>query len=731
MNTPRAAYAPFPAKKQKIDAQELLLSSQPGYVCETYIFEPSGGEEALGYLFAAAETEDRDGVGKELVDVVISAIQREYFRDRQRGAVQSFESALHQANLILHDASERGVRDWMGYFHVAVGALSGKQLHVSVAGQASVWMARKQAMSCISEGLSHLPITNPLRTFSQVASGAVSTRDVALFATGSFGHVFRPEDIARFTIDHSAATISARMQQLYNDQQNTAPLAVVAVAVLPDYVVQSRQEASTPPPRSRGAAIMPAGNLKPRKPLIIRKAGWQTMFLALSQSVHFIWRAAATHAWPHIKTGSRVVGVGLKDSTGALLSLSRKAGPLASAGIGNSLGRVRRPHLAALPSAAFKAARTLPFTSKVFGMVALLLVVVLVFSLRSLQDKRALDQDIQRAAELLHEAQVKEEAAEAALIYDNRDQGKALLEEAQKAAASLAASGFYEAETRELNGKIETQLDRLQRIARIKNAAPVGDFAAQVGGEVLKNIFLVGDMLYTFNPATNAILALSAAGEVLLVSEQTKEIGFFQNGVVHVADKTILLATSDGLALFDTKDNSLARQEIALPAGQSSIGPMALFGNRLYRFDSPANNILTYNKTLRGFSGGTPWIVDPAFEAETIKSLTVDGSIYTLHKDGSIKRLFKGAGTDFTLDTIEPSLASATKIVTSEEFSYIYILDPDNKRVAVLTKKGALLKQLFFEAQSLKDFAIDQKEENLYALDGTKVFKVSLTEQVK
>jgi len=602
-----------------------------------------------------------------------------------------------------------------------VGALSGKQLHVSVAGQASVWMARKQAMSCISEGLSHLPITNPLRTFSQVASGAVSTRDVALFATGSFGHVFRPEDIARFTIDHSAATISARMQQLYNDQQNTAPLAVVTVAVLPDYIVQSRQETSTPAPRTRQAAVVSTETLKPRKPLIIRKAGWQTILLALTQSVQFIWRAAATHAWPHIKTGSRVVGVGLKDSTGALLSLSRKAVPAASAGIEKSMGRVGRPSfmsrlsslpsfLGALPSAAWQAVRSLPTTSKVFGIVALLLVIVLVFSLRSLQHKRALDQDIQRAAELLHEAQTKEEAAEAALIYDNRDQGKALLEEAQKAAASLAASGFYEAETRELNGKIETQLDRLQRISRIKNAAAVGDFASQVGSEPLKNIFLIGDTVYTFNPATNAILSLTTAGEVQLVSEQTKEIGFFQDGVAHAADKTILLSTSDGgLALFDTKDNTLARQEITLPADQSSIGPMALFGNRLYRFDGPANNILTYNKTLRGFSGGTPWIVDPVFEAETIKSLTVDGSIYTLHKDGGVRRLFKGAGADFTLDTIEPSLASATKIVTSEEFSYVYILDPDNKRVAVFTKKGALLKQLFFETPSLKDFAIDHK----------------------
>ena len=303
MNTPRAADAPYPVKKQKIDAQELLLSSQPGFVCETYIFEPSGGEEVLGYLFAAAETEDRDGVGKELVDVVISAIQREYFRDRQRGSVQSFESALHQANLILHDASERGVRDWMGYFHVAVGALSGKQLHVSVAGQASVWMARKQAMSCISEGLSHLPITNPLRTFSQVASGEVSARDVTLFATGSFEHVFRPEDIARFTIDHSAATISARMPALYNEQQNTAPLAVVTVAVLPDYIVQSRQETSTPAPRTRHVAVVSTETLKPRKPLIIRKAGWQTILLALTQSVQFIWRAAPPMPGHTLKPG--------------------------------------------------------------------------------------------------------------------------------------------------------------------------------------------------------------------------------------------------------------------------------------------------------------------------------------------------------------------------------------------------------------------------------------------
>src|SRR5436190_8813059 len=103
------------SKSLKPDAQELILCDNQAYACETYIFDPSTGEEHLGYLFAAAETEDRGGVGKELLDMVVTAIQNEYYRDPSRNPVHSFELALHQANLILHDAAERGVRDWMGY----------------------------------------------------------------------------------------------------------------------------------------------------------------------------------------------------------------------------------------------------------------------------------------------------------------------------------------------------------------------------------------------------------------------------------------------------------------------------------------------------------------------------------------------------------------------------------------------------------------------------------------
>ena len=184
------------------DASELILVPDTRFSCETYIFDPVSEEESLGRLFAVGETEDRGGVGAELLDLTVQALQREYYREPSRGVLASFESALHQANLVLHDTAERGVRDWMGYFHVSVGILAHDNLHVSTAGNATILLARKSRITPISADLSHSPITNPLRTFAQVASGTVATRDVLFFGTSALTTIYRLEELSRFSIDH-------------------------------------------------------------------------------------------------------------------------------------------------------------------------------------------------------------------------------------------------------------------------------------------------------------------------------------------------------------------------------------------------------------------------------------------------------------------------------------------------------------------------------------------------
>lgn len=736
----------------KPDAQELVLSDNPAYACETYIFDPSTGEEHLGYLFAAAETEDRGGVGKELLDLVIAAVQNEYYRDSSRSCVHSFELALHQANLILHDSAERGVKDWMGYFNVAIGVLSGEQLHVSVAGEASCWLTRKGVITNVSEGLSHLPITNPLRAFSQVASGELKVRDTIFFTTANFEAAFRPQDAARFTIDHSAQTISARLQQLYQDQQQKAPLSLVTVSVLPEYVVQPREEISLPSNRTRSNAQTSSEQLRPRKPLQIRRSGFQQALVNIGGLLASLVRWLKNTIWPLLRHGGAILGTGAVKGGSALWTLSKNGGkqiinrqrpaisqdvpagpreftaaPSLSIGarFSSFLTFMRR-----LPAAILYGVINMPLTSKIFASLAVVLLIGLFASLHFLQSKRVADQEIQRASEKLHDAQTKVDAAQSALLSNNRTQAEQLLAQASKEVDELKGTTLYVDETKKLEAAIMTQSDRLQKITRATGSALkiIGDFASKTGNETLTHLFKVDNTFYTYNPKTNAILAMNESGEVTIASDQTKEIGSFVNGVAHTADKTIFFVTNgSGMALFDAKDNSLSKQDIQLSGDKPSIAALALFGNRMYTYEPALKTIVTYNKTLRGFSSGTPWITDTAFPASSIRSFAVDGSVYVLLTDGTVRELFKGVATDFSADKVSPALTSATTLITNEDMQNIYVLDAEKHRIILFTKKGALIKQIFFDANlGVKDMTINPAEDTLYLLAGTQVVSIPL-----
>jgi len=209
----------------KVEAGEVVLFDDPHIAGDTFIFEPSRAEVKLGRLLAAVEVADRQGAGRELIDTIIHALQREYYRDPQRGMLASFESALHQANLVLYDVAEQGRREWMSSLHVAVGVLGHTTLHVSAAGHGVILLARRSRLVALSAGLAHSPVTDPLRTFAQVASGSISSRDVLFFGTAFFESIFRSEDLIRFVHDHSAATIATRLKQLYEDRNVNLPVA--------------------------------------------------------------------------------------------------------------------------------------------------------------------------------------------------------------------------------------------------------------------------------------------------------------------------------------------------------------------------------------------------------------------------------------------------------------------------------------------------------------------------
>ncbi|MEX1997477.1 MAG: hypothetical protein WEA04_02255 [Candidatus Andersenbacteria bacterium] len=745
------------------DASELILCTDPRYVCETYIFEPAAAETALGRLFAVGETEDRGGVGGDLLDLTIQALQREYYRDPSRGVLASFESALHQANLVLYDTTEQGVRDWMGYFHVAIGALAQDALHVSTAGHGMVFLTRRSQITLITQDLSHSPITNPLRTFGQVASGTVAARDVLYFGTANLASQFRPEDLSHFALDHSATTISTRLQQLYTDRGAQAPLGILTISILPQHIAQPRKEAPAFISNQRRPTRPLTAALSPRKPLVINRSWFKTILLFLLRMVSETWQRIKQGLWPLLVRGSRVssqavagfsrtTGKGVQSITQQQLNKWRQrpgsATPprfsaTASDSPAHSIAVAKSPlviptmsgvkiFLQAIFRKTMGSLQTLPRSSKIFASITLLLAVALITSIALLQQKRLSDDAIQRASELLHDARNSVTTAEDALIYNNRDQARSLLSEAQKKTEEVATAGLYSEEVAQLKSTITQLNDRLQKVVRAQpdTTRVIGDFSSELSGKMPTSLQFISQNFYTFNPDNNTIVKMSESGTVTVATTTNEGIGFFTTVAGIPADKTIIYGTSSpGVALFDAKTDTLQNQEISFTDNKAEIIALAAYGGRLYVYDKAMGNIMSYTKTLRGYSSGTAWITQAQFPKDTIKSIGVDGLIYTLHTDGSIRKLLKGEPVEFTTEPVDPPLTSATKLLKSENLKNIYVVDTTNKRVVIFDAEGGLLRQLFLDSTpNVADVDISPDEKTLYVLDGTRVVAVSLEE---
>ncbi|MBI2551769.1 hypothetical protein HYW17_00505 [Candidatus Uhrbacteria bacterium] len=165
----------------------------------------------------------------------------------------------------------------------------------------------------------------------------------------------------------------------------------------------------------------------------------------------------------------------------------------------------------------------------------------------------------------------------------------------------------------------------------------------------------------------------------------------------------------------------------ALRLGEGS--PLrARYGKRLYTLVPEQNQILKHEPKDSGFDAGASWIKDGTAVRDGV-ALAVDGSVYVLEGTGNVLEFRKGARVSFALKNIDPPLSGAAKIWTHENSSYLYILEPSTKRLAVFAKKDGLLKTQYTSPSftDLKDFKIDEPVKTAYMSSGTDIFSIPLS----
>jgi len=177
---------------------------------------------------------------------------------------------------------------------------------------------------------------------------------------------------------------------------------------------------------------------------------------------------------------------------------------------------------------------------------------------------------------------------------------------------------------------------------------------------------------------------------------------------------------------FDLKEDILKQREAVLNENETGIDDLALYNQKLYILDTGSNQIFKHLPAESGYSRGTPWIKDNT-DIKNAVSFAIDGSIYLARKNGEINKFDNGKKTEFSY-SLDPALASPTKIWTSPESSYIYILEPAEKRLVVLDKEGKLKVQYVSgQFNDLKDFVVQEKEKEIYLLSANQIFGIIAT----
>ncbi|MDY0302655.1 MAG: hypothetical protein RBR98_02595, partial [Candidatus Moranbacteria bacterium] len=159
-------------------------------------------QKKLGTVLGIFEIKDLSDDSAYIVNFLSSVAKKTYFAGHQKNPEESFESTLAKVNLSLAEIANHGNVNWIGKIDAVLCSIFEDQINFSVSGDAKVLLLRNQKLMEISESLSPKDeAVNPLKTFTDIASGKLEKGDKLILTTDDISHVFTLEEIERNALE--------------------------------------------------------------------------------------------------------------------------------------------------------------------------------------------------------------------------------------------------------------------------------------------------------------------------------------------------------------------------------------------------------------------------------------------------------------------------------------------------------------------------------------------------
>lgn len=218
------------------------------------------------------------------------------------------------------------------------------------------------------------------------------------------------------------------------------------------------------------------------------------------------------------------------------------------------------------------------------------------------------------------------------------------------------------------------------------------------------------------NGGAQAAEANKSDSELLAAQIDNAGNNFTQN------DDFIYFIDSKGVNQID-KGND--KKELIIDKDWKTAGGIGTFGSNIYVLDK-TDNVLKFAPSGDEYAK-SDYFTSDAPEFTNSSDMAIDGSIFILNKDGSIKKYTRGKEDAFEISGLSKTLSNPTKIYTNENTDNLYILDNGNSRVVVLNKDGKFLNE--YQADIIKNASgldVNESAKSLLILSGDKIYKIVL-----
>jgi hypothetical protein len=671
--------------------------------------ESAHGEQVCLLTEVSAKDKEAHAVQHECEMIVKHALL-----ESEGDASQRLDSALKELNGLLKGMLVSGaIHD----VHMVISILDDEgMLHVSHAGRAEAYLLRRGTASQITE----YSAGKSTPAFVHIASGKLEPDDLVILSTQRLLRTLTPAQLARLanTRDMVLESITRALEA----ESEHAALATITVAGRRGY-----EDDDAPVSRSRSSD-------SPRRPLIDRRRRMQASSLASRLKLPSMgsFSLPAMPSMDGIKSLFKRMP-SIKDMGQGVGSMTRRR----PAGAGAPMAAVTDTWANARQSIqTFIADLNHPQRKKraqlllLAGAIATLLIVWLLVHVFTSSQRSKTRAELET---LVEQISTEIQTAENRSIVGDTDAANAILDRAETRAKEVMdnEAGLFRVEANELLGRIRSKKEEINNITRLTPRV-VANMAADNPDIIARGMIGLGDGEFVaydkqdvYRVLLNSVESPDRLSEDQLIVDGS-DFGRFQSQVFLMNSNSVI-EWQNGAAISMKTDD---------PTGWVNGAAISAYLRFLYILSPEDKQIYKYEHLNGRY--GVPVKYNVNGDLTGAIDMAIDGNVYILKDNGetrSILKLFRGETQPFVIRKAPADiLKTATRMYKVTDRS-MYVLDPENARVMVLTDGGptgesSYVKQYILEGEqvgTLQDLYVDDDESQLYVMDEKRIYVIDLT----